>query len=827
MTLEGFGGSDTVTVKGTNAADTIAVVKGAITTVQVGGLQTVSIVAATTENVIVEAGDGNDTINVSGSTANGQQLTVLGGLPTSNAGAVADVLNVTLATAGATSAVPGATPDAGVITNPDGAINYTGIDFFNVTGAGGASTFEARGTHNNDTIALQLLATLSRVWINDRAVYTFTNFPTVNINGLFGDDKINVLATAANTVTTINVAGGDPTASDELLVSGTAATEAISFTPTGTDAGTITGLAGVTINATTTELIKINGLGGNDTLTVNTPATSNNITLTPGQRVDEGSLIVGTLVPLSFLGLGTTGRLLLVDAGGVDTLFYNGTDASDVFQVPHPAIAAPSIALNNQIGVGTTGIEGLVLRGLGGDDLFDIVAVANVNIFVQGDDSANHSNVLNFTSTGATAVNLGASSIDDAGTAGTPDVLYSGIDFINVDAANQVLTVNATTGNDVVTVTPTGANAGSADAGQFFPLVSYTNVAANTINVNLLAGNDTLEVEGSAQGEAITVDVPLGTVNTGAFGGIVNFAGGNVEALTILALEGADTITVTPGAIPVFVDGGDPIGILPGDQLIVNAAVGFFPGPENDEGGVLTGGEDVSFDHIESLIVAPIPGCPFLILGTNGDDDITIIARDASTTAGADGVQDMTFSVNAGMNVVLLNAADVYVDAMAGDDDIVVRAVAPNEAAWDVNLRVAGGSPSIGAAPEADRLVVETPNSVGGFDDVVFNPTGFDTGNLVLDENANGTYEAGGTDSLITFASFVFDCPPAAFTYTSSAGGVELVELNGEGAPAVDDNLTINGTALDDVTWLTQPASAAVPLHRAPAHSSSSSRSMH
>ncbi len=189
-----------------------------------------------------------------------------------------------------------------------------------------------------------------------------------------------------------------------------------------------------------------------------------------------------------------------------------------------------------------------------------------------------------------------------------------------------------------------------------------------------------------------------------------------------------------------------------------------------------------------------------MILGTNGDDDITIIARDASTTAGADGVQDMTFSVNAGMNVVLLNAADVYVDAMAGDDDIVVRAVAPNEAAWDVNLRVAGGSPSIGAAPEADRLVVETPNSVGGFDDVVFNPTGFDTGNLVLDENANGTYEAGGTDSLITFASFVFDCPPAAFTYTSSAGGVELVELNGEGAPAVDDNLTINGTALDDVT---------------------------
>ena len=70
----------------------------------------------------------------------------------------------------------------------------------------------------------------------------------------------------------------------------------------------------------------------------------------------------------------------------------------------------------------------------------------------------------------------------------------------------------------------------------------------------------------------------------------------------------------------------------------------------------------------------------------------------------------------------------------------------------------------------------------------------------VIDKNANGTYEAAGTDSLITFGSFVMVCPPANFTYTSSAGGVELIQVNGEGAPAIDDNLTINGTALDDTT---------------------------
>ncbi|MGN6136486.1 MAG: dockerin type I domain-containing protein, partial [Aureliella sp.] len=220
--------------------------------------------------------------------------------------------------------------------------------------------------------------------------------------------------------------------------------------------------------------------------------------------------------------------------------------------------------------------------------------------------------------------------------------------------------------------------------------------------------------------------------------------------------------------------------------------------------GVQTAGGTVSFDHIESLTAAAILGCPFLVLGTNGDDDITVIARDGSTHAGADGMQDMTFSVNAGLNVLLLNQADLYIDGLSGDDDIVVRSAAPNEAAWDVNVRVAGGPPSIGAPLAADRLVLETPNLAGGFDNVVFNPTGADSGNLVIDEDGNGVYDAAGTDSLITLGSFDFTCPPAAFTYASSAGGVERIELDGQGAPAIDDNLIINGTAADDTT-IVQP----------------------
>ncbi len=817
LTVSGAAAADTVTVHGTNASETIAIVKGATTTVGVGTNKVISIDAGSTENVTVDAGDGNDTINVSGTTAANQLLTILGGSPTSNAGTVADILNVTLATAGLAAAVPGATPDAGVINNPDGAINYAGIEFFNVTGAAGANTFNIQGTHDNDTIALQFLGGANRVWVNDRAVYTFASFQTVNINGLFGDDKINVLPVGLTGVTTINVAGGDPTASDELVVSGTTGNDAFNYTVSNSVGSGSVAVAGAPIiNFATTESLVIDGQGGTDALTVTTPVgPGHRTTVTPGASPDSGTITseafgAGTAsVPLTYAHIGATASVTLVGQG--DIVQFNGTANSDTFGITGTTIQVTNATAGFVTNLfNLTNIFSLEARGLDGDDLFQVsgtLASLTGGVIIDGGNPS-ASDVINLSGAiGAVGIALSDASIGSDTTVtgyGAPVTLI-GVEVANLNANNNAVTVQGTSQSDALVYTPTSATAGTFTNARLNTLFNLRNATSST--VDLADGDDTLTVRGTTQGEAITVNVPAGAVNTGAFGGIVNFVAGGIEALSVLALQGADTITVTPGAVPVFIDGGDPIGIMPGDQLVVNAAVGFFPGPENDEGGVSTAGEDVSFDHIETLIVAAIPGCPFLILGTNGDDDITIIARDASTTAGADGVQDMTFSVNAGMNVVLLDAADVYVDAMAGDDDIVVRAVAPNEAAWDVNLRIAGGSPSIGAPAEADRLVVETPNLLGGFDDVVFNPTGFDTGNLILDENANGVYDAGGTDSLITFAAFVFNCPPANFVYTSSDGGVELLEYNGEGAPAIDDNITINGTALDDAT-IVNPTSA-------------------
>ena len=169
------------------------------------------------------------------------------------------------------------------------------------------------------------------------------------------------------------------------------------------------------------------------------------------------------------------------------------------------------------------------------------------------------------------------------------------------------------------------------------------------------------------------------------------------------------------------VDGGNPTA---GDTLNFT----------DDEGGfVFDDLERVSFDHIEAI--GPIVGSPcIIVLGTHGDDDITVIARDESYVSpnpvplGLDGVQDFTVSVNGGIEVLYINVPLLYIDALAGDDDIVFRTPAPNGAVWDVEAFVAGGTPSAVTGDQGDVLELETP----GTQTVVYTPTGSDTGIIDL-----------------------------------------------------------------------------------------------
>ena len=321
--------------------------------------------------------------------------------------------------------------------------------------------------------------------------------------------------------------------------------------------------------------------------------------------------------------------------------------------------------------------------------------------------------------------------------AGFAAVTFSGVELLNV-VANNALTVVGTASDDSMTVTVGSATSGQVKNGvsliqiggpaqtPIAPVVNYTNITG-ALSVNLAGGEDRLAVAGNALSQTINVNAsaaafvfpggfaatPANTVEVDddattplTLNGSVTFS--NIEGLQVAGLEGNDTIQVRPGlTVPVFVDGGDPIG--DGDtqaDTIVLMPVGFFAieaGPEKDEGGIFNPpNQRVSWDHIESVVA--VGGGPVLILGTNGDDDITIIARDASThpilAAFTPGIQDFTVSVNDGPDVLFIDQPNVLVDALAGDDDIVVREPAPNNAVWDVNVFIAGGTP---AAPTGDQ----------------------------------------------------------------------------------------------------------------------------
>ncbi|MBI2479524.1 MAG: hypothetical protein HYV60_13080 [Planctomycetia bacterium] len=426
FTVNGGASNDKVTVHGTVADDAITVTRaaGASTVLVNNGanLKIVTLAENTPDALTVDGGDGDDTITVNGT--GGGDLTVRGGDPTNSQAAVGDTLIVNLG-GGIAVVSPGATPDAGLVQGPAAGddVDFFGLEVVSlVAPAAAGDEIQVQGTNDSDSIAAlnDPMNPGNRVWVNDRAVVTFLNYETLTLQGRFGDDQISVTPGTLVGVTTINAQGGDPTASDTLIVTGTAGNDAMVYTPGATnDAATVDvdGASAIApVVGTTIESVVIHG-GGNilgDTLLVNATANLNDIiTLTPGSAQDAGGFRVNSFAPVAFTNLGVGGSLTVDGlAGAGDTLVYNGTAASDIFTIPAVQLIGNQVdlvvngdLLNPQIAVGSVGVEDYTFRGLGGDDIFNIRPLATVDIQVQGDEPG-ASDILNFfTVTGPTIVN--------------------------------------------------------------------------------------------------------------------------------------------------------------------------------------------------------------------------------------------------------------------------------------------------------------------------------------------------------------------------------------------------------------------------------------
>ena len=238
-----------------------------------------------------------------------------------------------------------------------------------------------------------------------------------------------------------------------------------------------------------------------------------------------------------------------------------------------------------------------------------------------------------------------------------------GVATLNLNAGAGDVTLDGTSGPDSFAVTPTGPNSATIGVGAVAPVVYTTNTG--DLKVDAGDGSDNLTVSGTSGSDTINVSGAAVTVT-----GLKAVNHLNVESLLVNGLAGNDTFNVaTSSTVPISVDGGDPVGALPGDQLNVLTNPGdtaaVYAGPSSDRGSfVVNANQPLSYVHMESLGVNG-GGTP-VINGSNANDVIAIVARDDSYAFGPDGVQDFTVSLNGGPDLLFVNTPSIKVNRPGG-----------------------------------------------------------------------------------------------------------------------------------------------------------------
>jgi len=868
----GTGAGNTVTVVGTSGDDNItaSATSTSTTSVQVNSLATVTLETQDTQSLVIDGGTGNDTLTVD-STTEAVVIPI-----TYDGGPGTNTLVLTGGTETGEQYTPGSQLGSGTIS-----MSFVSgtelINFLNlapiVDSVSGPLTVYGTNADNaiNYTAVVNISNIISHIFVNNPLVFAevsvdsyepiiFTNKTSLTINSLAGDDVVNLddptTPTGMSLSSGITVNGGDPTASDTLIVNGILGTaDHFVVVPTAIGSGQVSDLSSAGANQapvvmfTGIEALNIVGQATDaDSLAEGTPA-QDELTVNPGSDAFSGTItgyqnggfnffpvtysgIAGFVAPATGLYNPTTDQSLAAAIGGSDAVTIDGTSADDTFStdtsfnasvlgihVGTSAVAHTVILLDtgnsNHVGI---------LSGLGGNDTFNLGSwVTNpnsiLNLHVEGGDSDSSSDTINYTAntSAATTVDLGAGTINSTA---APQVTYTGVEHVNVSSGNGTVTVDGTAGADSLAVTPTSFTSatlqnytgGTAQNGQggtlatmtsLGPAFNFTNVSTATggFTISGNGGSDQLFIEGTQNADTIDVnDAASGTnavkVGTSLIVNYTNTMSSPMAHVEIDALAGSDTINIAPSATTTFlVDGGDPIGVLPGDTINLIHPAGFyqiFQGPTKDSGGLNTPSDQtISWIHIETVINTG--GTP-IITGTNGNDQITIIARDSSYNPanpgtpnplpGLDGVQDFTVSVNDGPDMLFVNTPNLLVDSEAGNDDIDVQEPAPNNAAWNVQIWVAGGTPSAGVAGLGDTVELETPGTQNvtyapdvaapALAGVTFGPNSpTDTAQFHDTTNTSAITAV----SLFTIAGF----------YQSSPGGVEQFVYQGD---AGNDNLT-------------------------------------
>jgi Ca2+-binding RTX toxin-like protein len=540
--------ADLVTVNGTNGSDQINVVATA-TGVAVTGLPAqVNIDHPEAGDFLtVNGGNGNDTINASSLPAGVIGLTIDGGAGNDTiTGSQGD--DVLLGRDGNDTVVGGRGADTAFLGNGNDTFTWNPGDGSDVVeGQAGTDTLVFNGANIAEKIDISANGSRVRLF-RDVANITMDldGIENIQVNALGGPDTITVndlTGTAAKQVNidlsgTVGSGQGDG-AADNVIVNGTAGDDTVTVASSGAGV-VVNGLAEkVTLAGTEGALdsLTVNGLDGNDTINASAlKAGQINLTINGGAGDDK---IIGSQGDDTVFGAQGNDTALL--GAGNDTFVWNPGDGSDTVD-------------------GQAGSDTLVFNGANINEKIDLSA--NGGHARLSRDIASITMDLDNVETVDVNAKAGADTITVNDLSNT-DVNKVNIDLGGADSASDTVVINATNGDDAITITNNNG------------VVTVSGLGEDITISNFEANNDRIVINGLGGDDVITAS-GLGTAM------LFTANGGDGDDL-LIGSAGDDTLT--GGAGDDVLIGGPGFDILDGGTgnniLIQSATVAPMTGGSN------------------------------------------------------------------------------------------------------------------------------------------------------------------------------------------------------------------------------------------------------
>src|ERR1700722_8483963 len=482
----GDGQPDTVTVEGTAGGNHITIANSGAS-IAISGLPaqvTIAGAEGANDSIIVDALAGNDTINASAIAAGEIMLTIDGGDGNDTiTGSTGD--DVLLGGAGDDNVIGGRGDDVALLGSGNDRFTWTPGDGSDIVeGQDGVDILQFNGSNADEKMDVSANGSRVRLFRDvGNVTMDLNGIEQIKIATLGGKDNVTVNDLAGTGVNEVFVqlgssAGGGDGQPDTVVVNGPAADDTIRVSTAGA-AVVVTGLSATTdvngIDPGSVDALTINGLGGDDNINASQlRAGQVKLTINGGDGNDAITGSAGDDVV--FGGRGNDTALL---GGGNDTFVWNPGDGSDTVD-------------------GQTGADTLLFNG------------ANVNEKI--DISANGSRARFFRDVGNVTMDLkGMETIDfnalgGADTINVNDLTGTGVKNVNIDLASpagsglgdgqaDTIVINATGGDDVITVTNSGGLI--TDSGLSAAVtISGAEAANDRLVINGLGGDDVINASG-------------------------------------------------------------------------------------------------------------------------------------------------------------------------------------------------------------------------------------------------------------------------------------------------------------------------------------------